>query len=378
MSAHAVVEAGKQWLRRTRLYSWRSRRAARAAGPRIVQPHGGLQPGQGDRTFVVVCGGAFDQSVPNAATMCRMGWCHGFEALGIPYLLASAFDLERTLESVPRPFCWIAGSDYHYLNGAGLHALARHPHAVLVDTWFDGEDAYRRHHGFPQLSSPDWHRERIVSSQPRFLFTMSPQSRLGYYEGWRRLGAGVHSLPLACDLSLYGAPDPSARFADVEVGFVGGFWPYKARQFDLYLKPHAARMTVFGYSAWPYGRYGGQLPLEQEASLYAQAKVSPVINEPHVCAMGIDINERVFKVLGAGGLAVTDACSGYRDWFAADELLVPDSLAHFHELVAAALRGDPALAGLRERGRRAVLARHTYRHRAESFLALLQPQGAAA
>jgi hypothetical protein len=254
--------------------------------------------------------------------------------------------------------------------------LARYPHAVQVDTWFDGDIEYCRHHGFPAFSSPDWHRARVISSQPRFLFTMSPMSRLDFYEGWQRLGARVHSLPLACDLAVYGEPENSRDFADVEIGFVGGFWPYKARQFDLYLKPHADRMAVFGYSAWPYGRYGGQLPLEHEASLYAQARLSPVINEPHVCAMGIDINERVFKVLGAGGLAVTDACSGYRDWFSDDELLVPDSLDEFHEIVAAVLRDDPALHPFRERGRQAVLARHTYRHRAESFLTLLGSSGA--
>lgn len=367
-----IVEASKNWVRRSRLYSWRDRWISRNKGPVIMQPQGQLQPGEGHFTFIVVCGVAFNQSIPNASTMCRMGWCHGFEALGIPYLLASAYELERVLDEVPNPICWISASDYHYLDAANLGALSRHPHAVLVDTWFDGEELYFRQHGFPELSSPEWHRARVLSSNPRFLFTMSPESRLDYYEGWCRSGLNVHSLPLACDLSLYGEPDCSARFAEVEIGFVGGFWPYKARQFDLYLKPHAEHLTVFGYSAWPYGNYGGQLPLEYEAGLYAQAKVSPVVNEPHVCAMGVDINERVFKVLGAGGLAITDACSGYRDWFAADELLVSESQEHFHELVVSALRGDNTFAGLRERGRQAVLERHTYRHRAESFLTHLQ------
>jgi hypothetical protein len=370
-----TLEAGKEWLRRTRIYSLRNRWNARSSGARIMEPHGYLQPGTCDQTFVVVCGGAFDQSVPNAATMCRMGWCHGFEALGIPYLLANAYDLERVLAEVPNPICWITESDYHYLDASGLQALSRQPHAVLVDTWFDGETAYYRSSGFPNVSSPDWHRARLLSTEPRFLFTISPASRLDYYYGWSRTGMSVNSIPLACDLALYGDPILSGQFVDVEMGFVGGFWPYKARQFDVYLKPHARRMTVFGYSAWPYGQYGGQLSLEHEPELYAQAKVSPVINEPHVCAMGVDINERVFKVLGAGGLAITDACAGYRDWFSADELLVPESPDEFHELIAAALREDPALSGLRERGRQAVLARHTYRHRAESFLDLMYPKG---
>ena len=32
--------------------------------------------------------------------------------------------------------------------------------------------------------------------------------------------------------------------------------------------------------------------------------------------MGTNLNERVFKVLGNGGLAVTDVTPAYREWFA--------------------------------------------------------------
>ena len=367
MPVPRTSSALKDWARQSRLYEWRQRRQGRGRGPRLLHPQGRLEPGSADTTFVVICGAEFDQAVPNAATMSRMGWCHGFEALGIPYQLVSVFDLERTLPTLPNPICWIAGSDYVYLDRANFRCLERHPHAVLVSTAFQGDAEYFRRNGFPQQSWPSRLRDRIRTSRPRFFFTMSGESRFGYYEGWHDASTPLVSLPLACDTQRYGSPAPAPELDPVDMAFVGGFWPYKGRQFDRYLKPFADRLDVFGYSAWPYGRFRGQLPEDKEGSLYAQAQLSPVINEPHVCAMGVDINERVFKVLGAGGLAITDATPGYREWFAADELLVPDSLGDYCDLVQAALADPQRYAAQRERGRQAVLARHTYQNRAQTF-----------
>ena len=367
MKLSALPVALKEWGRQSALYEWRQRRLGARRGPRISQRHGRLVPGESDTTFVMICGSEFDQAIPNAATMSRMGWCHGFEELGIPYVLLSAFELASTLPAIRNPMCWIAGSDYVYLNEENFRCLKRHPHAVLVSTAFKGDTAFFDQHGYPQQSWPRRLRERILSSDPRFLFTMSAESRFDYYEGWLVSGARLVSLPLACDTHLYRHPAHVAEFDSVDLAFVGGFWPYKGRQFDIYLKPFSDRLHVFGYSPWPYGNYRGQLPDSQEGALYAQAKLSPVINEPHVCAMGVDINERVFKVLGAGGLAITDATEGYRDWFTSDELLVPQGIDDYCDMVRTVLANPGSFAAFRERGRQAVLSRHTYRHRAEAF-----------
>lgn len=367
MLAARTSTALKDWARQSRLYEWRQRRQGRARGPQLLHPHGRLEPGSADITFVVVCGAEFDQAVPNAATMSRMGWCHGFESIGVPYLLVSVFELDRILPSLHNPICWIAGSDYVYLDRANFRCLQRYPHAVLVSTAFNGDADHFRRNGYPQQSWPARLRGRIRASSPRFFFTMSGESRFGFYEGWRDGSTPLVSLPLACDTQLYRSPPPAPELDPVEIAFVGGFWPYKGRQFDLYLKPFADRLDVFGYSAWPYGRFRGQLRQDKEGSLYAQARVSPVINEPHVCAMGVDLNERVFKVLGAGGLAITDATAGYREWFTSDELLVPDSLNEYLDMVHAALADPQAFSAQRELGRQAVLERHTYLNRAQAF-----------
>src|SRR5262249_51499482 len=153
-------------------------------------------------------------------------------------------------------------------------------------------------------------------------------------------------------------------FHDARIVFVGGYWPYKAKSFDLYLKPYEKLLTVYGYWSWPYAGYGGRLAEEDEPLLYHDAALSPAINEPHVPVMGIDVNERVFKILGCGGLCITDVTPAYSCLFNPEELLVPRSIDEYHEMVQMALKDLESLFKYREAGYKAIRERHTYRHRA--------------
>src|SRR5512143_4045392 len=99
-------------------------------GPHIIQAQGTLTPGSSSLTFVVAVGPAFDQTVPNAATTCRLGWCRGFEQLGIPYVLVNVADLAQRLPELPHPIVWISGADYQFLVPANLAALKRQHHIV--------------------------------------------------------------------------------------------------------------------------------------------------------------------------------------------------------------------------------------------------------
>jgi hypothetical protein len=347
--------------------------------PVITRESGALGVGSRAMTFVVVCGPGFDQNVPTAGATCRLGWCAAFEELGVPYLLLSVKDVARRLPEVPSPICWISGADYPYLDGTGLATLRRVPHIVWVDTWFHGEDSFREKHELPRNTLSSTVRNAILSSSPAFLFTISPERSFEFYKRWIDTGARLVSLPLACDSHRYGTEPPvRAEFSCIDIAFVGGYWPYKARQFDRYLRPYQERLTVFGYSRWPYAGYGGLLPMEQEASLYNQARISPSINEPHVELMGVDLNERVFKVLGSGGVTVTDAVAAYRDWFTEDELLVPRSLEEFHQFMELLANDPAARQEYARRGAQAIQDRHTYVHRARSVLAALDLPWSAA
>jgi spore maturation protein CgeB len=88
--------------------------------------------------------------------------------------------------------------------------------------------------------------------------------------------------------------------------------------------------------------------------------------------MGIDINERVFKVLGSGGMTITDATPAYREWFTEEELLVPTSVNEFHQLVNQLLTDEDFSRQYRNKGYQAVTTRHTYTHRAKLTLSLFE------
>ena len=68
---------------------------------------------------------------------------------------------------------------------------------------------------------------------------------------------------------------------------------------------------------------------------------------------------------------MTEVATVYRELFAEDELLVPESMDEYHDMIQRALTDDEFGQGYRERGRQAVLARHTYVHRAQTILGYL-------
>ena len=82
-------------------------RIRKEQGPLIIQEQGIIDPYNSPLTFVLICGKSFNQSIPNAGTTCRVGWCRGFEQLGIPYLLISTSDLAKRLPDIQNPICWI-------------------------------------------------------------------------------------------------------------------------------------------------------------------------------------------------------------------------------------------------------------------------------
>jgi len=105
MNPHAIVETGKHWLRRTRLFSWCRRSSC------ILQTQALLRPVQGALTSVIFYGGDFNQSMLNAATICDMGCRQGFEALRIPNFLDINFYTNLALDPPSNPVCWITKLD---------------------------------------------------------------------------------------------------------------------------------------------------------------------------------------------------------------------------------------------------------------------------
>ncbi|WP_438978901.1 glycosyltransferase family protein [Polynucleobacter sp.] len=340
----------------------------------IKHPFGLIDPFEIDSDqiiFVMAVGSAFDQERPDAMMTCRMGYCNAFEALGIPYLIVDVRNLASVATSLSSPFIMYFAGDLQYLPSQDIKTLRKYPSAVWVYPWFTRSKEFFKAHelDYTVWTLPDSVIEKIMQLNPRFGFTATTESGLHFFDEWERKNIPIKSYPLACDTTIYfPTPNYVEDFNDVELAFVGGYWKSKGSQIDAYLRPFENQLSVYGYTRWPYKGYKGLLPVEIEPSLYHQARICPVINEPTVALMSGQINERVFKVLGSGGCPIVDAVPAYRELFDESELCIAKSPTDFIELVRVLSVDTDLNMKYRQLGKKAVLSRHTYVHRAQNFL----------
>jgi len=327
-------------------------------------------------TFVMVCRDSFDAHDPGAESKISLGFCRGFEQLGVRYRLVGVADVAKIVPKLREPFMFLTMYSFRELDERGKELLRSYPHFVWVEPWSDGLEEVYANHGLPNpralypLSHDSDVTRQLLEANPAFLWAPIPPSCLVFYKNWLVQGQRVESIPLACDNTMYYPEPEDRRYSNVEMAFVGGYWGYKATQFTKYLKPYEDVLRVYGYSRWPYRGYSGVLNEEDERVLYQNATVCPALSEPHAEVIG-DIVERAFKVLGSGGLAVTDTVAFYRELFGPEELLVPRDIDEYHSIVTRAMNDKDFNMRYRRNGYNAVMGRHTYVHRARQILNLL-------
>jgi glycosyltransferase involved in cell wall biosynthesis len=321
----------------------------------------------------MVCSEGLDVNVPTASSTLRVGFCRGFANIGVRYEMVGTADLGRALTEMSDPIVFLTTYDYLEFDNQSLRELRKHPHFVWVNPWFKGmKKLYRSKNLFLEDSYPGSDVTRkVLRSDAAFVWTISPESCLDLFDVWRDRGQRVESIPLACDTERYYPTKKDDRFNSVDMAFVGGYRAYKNIQYDKYLKPYEDRLDVFAVEPWPYVGYKGQIADDDERVLYQNARVCPALSEPHAEFTG-DIVERAFKVMGSGGLAITDVLPAYRDLFTESELLVPQDVEEYHHFVTQALDDGSFNQRYRQAGYEAVMNRHTYAHRAARILELLE------
>lgn len=331
-------------------------------------------PSESALTFLMVCGTSFDIARPNAASTIRLGYCRAFARLGISYKLVSVLKLADEIENSKKPFVFLSEFDFEVLDRKSRRLLRDTAHFIWASPSRHSMYAAYARYGVPPKNvrvTSDYAIERVKDSGAAFLWATCPPSGLEHYGQYRNCASPLISLPLACDDGRYFPEPNNKKYANLEMVFVGGYWPNKAIQFDKYLRPYENSLVVFGHTEWPYKGYEGLLPDDDERILYQNAKLCPAISEPHAEING-DIVERVFKVAGSGGVAITDVLPYYGEIFSEDEILCPRDIPHYHELVSRALKDEDFNARYRASGIKAVLDRHTYVHRAKEILSRLK------
>jgi len=315
-------------------------------------------------TVIVAVPPGFDALPSNAAHGIRLGYAHAFPHVGVGAEVVPWGGLRAAAERVPGPIFSLNWDDYNHMDEATVAMLRRYPHFVYVNTWFEGMEDVHDRHGAPTPVLRGETRQRILDSEPAFVWCSASEAYRASYAGWEQAGMKVVSLPYACDTDRY-YPVEGSQFAEVEAAFVGGYRRYKDPQYDVYLWPHEERLKVWGYSTWPRC-YQGYLPIEDEKRLYSQARLSLTLSEPHFALTG-DTVERPFKIMGCKGLTVLDLPC-YRELFAEDEALIATTPREYGELVRDILEDGAPYASYRRRGYEAVCERHTYVHRARTIV----------
>jgi 2-polyprenyl-3-methyl-5-hydroxy-6-metoxy-1,4-benzoquinol methylase len=166
----------------------------------------------------------------------------------------------------------------------------------------------------------------------------------------------VHWLPLGCDPGVHRKFEGDKSF---EVSFVGSVTDLNRRRNALLLRL-AERFPL----------HVDRCFLEEMARTFSRSKI--VFNR----AIQSDLNMRVFEAMATGSLLVTDEApgSGLTDLFEdGKHLVLYRSEAELYERVAHYLRNDLEREGIAAAGRKEVLRRHTYEHRAREMIEVIEP-----
>ena len=125
-------------------------------------------------------------------------------------------------------------------------------------------------------------------------------------------------------------------------------------------------VKIFGNQSWYVNQYCGLIKDHKVKDLFFNAKICPNLSEPHAQKFGFDVNERIFKVLCAGGFCISDNVEGYKMF--GDGIVIADSPQDFREKIDYYLNDECARVSIASKGRDLVLKKHSNQVRALEIL----------
>ena len=190
-----------------------------------------------------------------------------------------------------------------------------------------------------------------------------------YVEGthgkWKNAGIPVHTHMLAADIFDYTNGQVMPEFVS-DITFIGGYWPYKARNIDRFLLPlcndYRYKIKIFGNANWPVAQYCGAAKPEIVKHILASATICPQLHEPHSTEYGFDMSERTFKLLANKCFVISDWVEGLHKLFG-DNLVLTKTPEEFKQQVDHYLANPVDRAEYILEGHNIVMNNHTYFHR---------------
>lgn len=253
----------------------------------------------------------------------RMAWANAFRACGFNVAIwdckkIPAFDAFDSFE--PDIFM---GQSYN-LNDSILKCIYERPHlkvALRSGDWGDNDELTDKSKDrilfCSELEKRVLEKLKSETGKPDFVHIHYSQEAIqNTHNRFADIGINVESLMMCADTFVYsGAKQQETLKCDI--GFVGGYWPYKGVVINEYLFPLLQNIgefnvKIFGNQPWPANQYCGLIGDNDVKNLFASATVCPNLSEPHAQRLGIDVNERIFKILLAGGFCVSDYVESYK------------------------------------------------------------------
>ena len=211
----------------------------------------------------------------------------------------------------------------------------------------------------------------VVAQKPKFVFGYGHQDDM--YQWWykwkRDHGINLVGMPNAADVTIYRPASPTPNLA-CDVGWVGGYWDYKAINMDKYIVPVARKFKTIwlGWSG-PKDLWRGRAEQDQVVGLFNSAKICPCVVEPHTTKYGIDIPERLFKVAACGALTISDPVHGIDRYFSPDILPTASDPDTYMQLCERYIKMDETQRKAQANKLKSeVLRNHTYFNRVQTLL----------
>ena len=183
------------------------------------------------------------------------------------------------------------------------------------------------------------------------------------------IGIKPISLMMCADTTAYSDAQYDPKL-ECDIGFVGGYWPYKGLIIDRYLTPlldpPTYKVKIFGNQVWPVNQYCGLLSDNDVKNLFVSARICPNLSEPHAQEFGIDVNERIFKILYAGGFCISDKVDSYKMF--GDGLVIVNSPEDFRDKIDHYLANPSERYKIAEVGQKHVTENHTGFHRSAQIM----------
>lgn len=212
------------------------------------------------------------------------------------------------------------------------------------------------------------------TGQPNFVHIHYPPEAIKQtHSNFESAGIEAISLMMCADTFEYSnaTPDDSLK---CDIAFVGGFWPYKGQVLTPYLFPLLEDMSkykvkIFGNQPWKVNQFCGLIADNKVKDLFVSAKICPNLSEPHAQRHGFDVNERIFKILYAGGFCISDNVEGYKIF--EDGIVIADSPKDFRDKIDFYLNNANKRKSIAAKGREIVKNNHTGFHRICQILSQL-------